>query len=183
MLLADLPFRLVNLADVGIDFDVEETGTTFAANADVKAIAYGEASGLLTLAEDSGLTVKVLDGGPGVYSARWEGDDYGHKNSLLIRLTEGREGAERACAYVCVVTVRHPDGRLWRVRGESRGQIAHTPAGEGGFGYDPIFYVPRLGKTLGEISDDAKNRISHRGRAAKRVRPLLASLIEGDQVG
>ena len=177
-LLADVPVKLLTLRDVGIDFDVEETGATFAANAHLKAEAYGRASGLLTLAEDSGLTVAALGGGPGVLSARWEGNDYTHKNQLLVRLLEGKQGVERRCAYVCVVVVRHADGRTWQVRGECRGQIAHAPAGSGGFGYDPIFYVPRLRQTLAEIPVDEKDRISHRGRAARRVRPILCQLLE-----
>src|SRR5215471_4859753 len=123
-LLADLPIRLLSLADVGLDFDVEETGSTYARNALLKAAAYGQASGLLTLAEDSGLSVAALGGGPGVRSARWEGDDYLHKNALLIRLLDGKSGAQRACRYVCVAVLRHPDGRTWRARGEVRGQIA-----------------------------------------------------------
>ena len=177
-LLQDEPFALLQLADVGIDFDVDETGSTYAQNARLKAEAYGAASGLLTLAEDSGLSVAALDGGPGVTSARWQGVDYAHKNALLVRLLEGKLGAARACRYVCVAIVRHPDGRLWRARGELRGQIATTPAGSGGFGYDPIFCVPRLGRTLAEITIDEKDRISHRGRAARRVRLILRQLVE-----
>ncbi len=177
-LLGDLPFELLRLKDVGIDFDVDETGATFRDNAVLKADAYGQSSGLLTLAEDSGLCVAALGGGPGVYSARWEGDDYGHKNAELIRLLEGKTGHARACLYACVVVLRHPDGRKWYARGEVRGQIAHAPAGNGGFGYDPVFCIPRLGRTLAEIPIDEKDRISHRGRAARRIRPKLRQLLE-----
>lgn len=177
-LLADLPLRLLRLSDVGIDFDVAETGSTYAQNALLKAEAYGRASGLLTLTEDAGLNVAALDGGPGVRSARWEGNDYVHKNELLIRLLEGQRGAARACRYVCVVVLRHPDGRIWRARGEVRGQVASAPVGSGGFGYDPIFYIPRLRQTLAQIPVDEKDRISHRGRAARRIRPILRELIE-----
>jgi XTP/dITP diphosphohydrolase len=174
----DVSLELLTLRDVGISFDVDETGSTFQQNAILKAEAYGNASGLLTLAEDSGLCVAALHGAPGVYSARWEGDDYGHKNARLIQLLEGKHGAARACRYVCVVVVRHPDGREFFARGECRGQIAMAPAGEGGFGYDPIFYVPRLRHTLAQIPIDEKDRISHRGRAARRIRPILRQLIE-----
>lgn len=177
-LLADIPVQLLTLHDVGIDFDVEETGSTFTENALIKAEAYGTASGLLTLAEDAGLCVAALGGEPGVRSARWEGNDYEHKNALLVRLLEGKRGAERACRYVAVVVLRHPDGRTWRVRGEVRGQIATEPAGDGGFGYDPVFYIPRLAQTLAQVAIDEKDRISHRGRAAGRVRPILRQLIE-----
>jgi len=177
-LLTDLPLRLLTLRDVGIGFDVEETGSTYYQNALLKAEAYGTASGMLTLAEDSGLNVSALEGAPGVRSARWEGDDYGHKNALLIKLLDGKQGAQRACRYVCVVVLRHPQGQLWRVHGEVRGQIACAPAGSGGFGYDPIFYIPRLRQTLAQVAIDQKDRISHRGRAAGRIRPVLRELIE-----
>jgi XTP/dITP diphosphohydrolase len=176
--LSDLPLELVTLADVGIDFDVEETGSTFTHNAVLKAEAYGKASGLLSLAEDAGLCVAALGGGPGVRSARWEGSDYGHKNALLIQLLEGKHGQARACRYACVAVLRHPDGRSWRARGEVRGQIAYAAAGDGGFGYDPVFCIPRLRRTLAEIPIDEKDRISHRGSAARRIRPVLRQLIE-----
>jgi XTP/dITP diphosphohydrolase len=177
-LLGDLPLDLVSLRELGISFDVDETGSTFAQNALLKVDAYGRASELLTLAEDSGLSVAALGGGPGVHSARWEGPDYGHKNALLMQLLDGKTGAARACRYACVTALRHPDGRTWQVRGELRGQIALAAAGSGGFGYDPVFYIPRLRRTLAEVSIDEKDRISHRGRAARRIRPILGELIE-----
>ena len=177
-LLGDLRLHLVSLRDLGISFDVDETGSTFAQNAVLKVDAYGRASGLLTLAEDSGLSVAALGGGPGVHSARWEGPDYDRKNDLLIRLLDGKTGQARACRYACVTALRHPDGRSWKVRGELRGQIASTAAGSGGFGYDPVFYIPRLKRTLAQVSVDEKDRISHRGRAARRIRPILRELIE-----
>lgn len=182
-LLVGTGYRLVGLAELGIDFDVEETGTTFRANALLKAEAYGRASELLTLAEDSGLVVQALGGQPGVYSARWEGDDYPHKNAVLLRLLTHEEGAARACHYACVAVLRHPDGRRWTATGVVRGRIATHPAGSGGFGYDPIFYVPRLGQTLAEISDAQKHRISHRGRAAAHVRAHLERLLAEGQAG
>jgi XTP/dITP diphosphohydrolase len=177
-LLGDLPLKLASLRELGIDFDVDETGSTYAQNAVLKVEAYGRASGVLTLAEDSGLSVAALDGGPGLRSARWEGPDYDHKNELLLRLLDGKSGAGRGCRYVCVSALRHPDGRIWKVRGELRGQIAEAAAGSGGFGYDPVFYIPRLKRTLAQVSVDEKDRISHRGRAARRIRPILRELIE-----
>jgi XTP/dITP diphosphohydrolase len=177
-LLSDLPLTLLSLPELGISFDVDETGSTFAQNALLKIEAYGRASGVLTLAEDSGLSVAALGGGPGVQSARWEGPDYDRKNALLIELLEGKTGDARACRYLCVTALRHPDGRTWQVRGELRGQIADAAAGSGGFGYDPVFYIPRLRRTLAEVSIDEKDRISHRGRAARRIRPILGELIE-----
>src|SRR5439155_25667397 len=107
-----------------------------------------------------------------------EGPDYARKNALLIRLLEGKTGPARACRYACVTALRHPDGRTWQVRGELRGQIANAAAGSGGFGYDPVFYIPRVKRTLAEISIDEKDRISHRGRAARRIRPIMGELIE-----
>jgi XTP/dITP diphosphohydrolase len=177
-LLGDLPLNMLQLADVGITFEVAETGATYADNARLKAEAYGRASGLLTLAEDSGLSVSALEGGPGLHSARWEGTDYVHKNALLLQLLEGKHGLGRACRYVCVAVLRHPDGRTWQARGEVRGQIATAPAGSGGFGYDPIFYMPRLGRTLAEVAVHEKDRVSHRGRAARRIRLILRELLE-----
>jgi XTP/dITP diphosphohydrolase len=177
-LLGDLPLDLLSLRDVGINFDVEETGSTFQQNALLKTDAYGSASGLLTLAEDSGLCVAALHGGPGVHSARWEGNDYAHKNARLIELLAGKHGSDRGCRYACVVALRHPDGRRFFSRGECHGEIALAPAGEGGFGYDPIFYIPRLRRTLAQVAEDEKDRISHRGRAARRIRPVLCELIE-----
>ena len=176
-LLANVPLRLVTLREAGIELEVDETGATFEDNALLKAEAYGRASGLLTLAEDSGLAVSALDGAPGVHSARWEGDDYVHKNATLIRLLDGKLGAARACSYECVAVLRHPNGNRWCAEGSLRGQIASLPAGSGGFGYDPIFFVPRLKKTLAQIPVDEKDRISHRGRAARHIRSVLWRLI------
>lgn len=178
-LLAGLPCELKAPREVGIAFEVDETGRTFRENARLKADAYGRASGLLTLAEDSGLSVRALGGAPGIHSARWEGDDYRRKNRLLLELLEGKRGAERACRYVCAVALRLPDGRIWQARGELRGEVALRPSGTGGFGYDPVFWVPRLGRTLADVPDHVKQRISHRSRAAERLRPVLVRVLEG----
>lgn len=178
-LLAGMPCELKTLRDLGIELEVEETGRTFRDNAVLKAEAYGRASGLLTLAEDSGLSVRALGGAPGIHSARWEGDDYGRKNRLLLERLDGNQGAERACRYVCAVALRLPDGQIWQTRGELRGEIALRASGTGGFGYDPVFWVPRLGRTLADVPDDVKQRISHRSRAAKRLRPVLVRVLEG----
>jgi XTP/dITP diphosphohydrolase len=178
LLLGDIPYDPVSLTDVAIEMDVDETGSTFAENARLKADAYGTRAGLLTLAEDSGLEVDALDGRPGVHSARWEGGDYVRKNQLLVDLLDGRRGAERACRYVAVAVLRHPDGRHWEARGELSGLVAEAPAGTGGFGYDPIFYVPAFERTLAQIPIDEKDRISHRGGAAGRIREVLRELLE-----
>ena len=158
--------QLVLQSELGIDVDVEETGTTFEENSFLKADAVMKASGLPVLADDSGLMVDALDGAPGVYSAR-----YGHKASdkertayLLENMKEVPE-ERRGAKFVCVITCLFPDGRKIVARGECPGVIARAPHGENGFGYDPVFYLPELGMTYAELPSEQKNAISHRARA------------------
>jgi XTP/dITP diphosphohydrolase len=179
-LLACLAFELLTPPDLGLALDVEEHGATFRENAEIKARAYHAATGLLTLAEDAGLEVDALDGAPGVRSARWEGDDYRHKSRLLIRLLEGRQGRERACRYVSELALVDPHGRLHHARGSVTGRVAHEPRGSGGFGYDPVFYLPRMRRTMAELTDEQKNQLSHRGRAVRRLLPTLRRILEAD---
>ncbi len=179
-LLAELPARLVTPPELGIELDVEEGERSFAANAAKKARAYLAASGVLTLAEDSGFEVAALDGQPGVRSARWgETDDYAIKNRRILELLEGQPWEARCCRYVSHLAIAEPDGRLHRRRGWCEGRVALEPAGEGGFGYDPIFFVPELGRTMAQLSQTEKDRISHRGRAVQRALPLLRRLVAG----
>lgn len=173
---APLPFTLVTPADLGLALDVEETGQTFRENAEIKARAYWSATRMLCLAEDSGFEIDALNGAPGVHSARWEGDDYGHKNRLIVERLRGLQGTARRCRYVCEIVLIEPGGRLHHARGTLTGRVAEAPAGSGGFGYDPIFYVPRLRRTLAQLTAAEKNAISHRGRAARRIRPVLERL-------
>lgn len=177
-LLGDLPLTLVTPADLGITLVPEETGTTFAENAALKAHAYHAAAGIPTLAEDSGLEVEALGGAPGVYSARWEGlPDGAEKNGLLLRRLADVPEAQRGARYVCHMVLLDRQGAEHHAEGECRGRIAGAPAGSGGFGYDPVFYVPPLGQTMAELPPAEKDRISHRGAAAARLRAILARLL------
>ncbi|MCC7372827.1 MAG: non-canonical purine NTP pyrophosphatase [Chloroflexi bacterium] len=176
-LLADLPARIVVPADLGIDLDVVEGETSFVANAMLKARAFRRASKVLTVAEDSGFEVDALNGEPGVISARWGGTDYSVKNQLIVDRLAGLPPAQRACRYVTVLAVAALDGKVYRRTGTCEGQVAERPAGDGGFGYDPIFYVPQLGKTMAEIPQTLKGTFSHRGRAATKALPLLRLLL------
>lgn len=178
-ILADLPLTMLAPPDLGLDLNIEETGQTFRQNAELKAWAYWRACALPCLAEDSGFTVDALGGAPGVHSARWEGDDYSRKNRLVIERLAGLEGLERRCRYVCEIALIGPGGRLRHARGELTGQVAMEPTGSGGFGYDPIFYLPRLGLTLAQLDPLQKHALSHRGRAARRIRPLLQRTLMG----
>ena len=160
-------------ADVGIDIDVEETGTTFEENSRLKAQAVMEASGLPAIADDSGLCVDALNGAPGVYSARYGGeglDDVGRYRLLLANMPKG---AARTAKFVSVITCCFPGGDVLTARGECPGTIAFAPMGEGGFGYDPVFFVPELKKTFSQMTADEKNAISHRGKAIQAFKEKL----------
>jgi XTP/dITP diphosphohydrolase len=174
-ILSDLPFTLLSLNDIQLDMDVEETGTTFRENAELKARAYAQASGLLSLADDSGLEIDALDGAPGVYSARFAGVDATYEERFDILLTRLRDVPveRRTARFRCVISLAEPSGYLRSVDGTIEGVIADVPRGKNGFGYDPIFLVPALGKTTAEITAEQKNKISHRGRAAQLARELL----------
>ncbi|HZR99643.1 MAG TPA: RdgB/HAM1 family non-canonical purine NTP pyrophosphatase [Chloroflexota bacterium] len=177
-LLGDLPLTLVTPADLGLTLVPDETGTTFAENATIKARAYHAAAGLPTLAEDSGLEVDALDGAPGVYSARWEGlPDGAEKNALLLRRVADVPPERRGCRYLCHMVLVDGRGAEHHAEGECRGTVAYEPRGTGGFGYDPIFYVPERGQTMAELPAAEKDRLSHRGAAAARLRPILQRLL------
>ena len=167
--------------EAGVTLEPEENGTTFAENARIKARAICEAAGTATIADDSGLCVDALDGAPGVYSAR-----YGHKSSDAERIAYLLENlkdvpAERRTAkFVCVITCRWPDGRRIVARGECPGQILFAPKGTGGFGYDPVFYLPELEKTYAELAPEEKNAISHRARALQAFCRIYREEFEHD---
>jgi XTP/dITP diphosphohydrolase len=172
---SDLPYRLLSLRDIRLDLDVEETGTTFAENAELKARTYAQASGLLALADDSGLEIDALGGAPGVYSARFAGKDtsYEERFRLILERLKGLPIEQRAARFRCVIAIAEPSGDTGLVEGVIEGVIADAPRGERGFGYDPIFLVPEIGMTTAELTAEDKNRISHRGRAAQLARVLL----------
>ena len=178
-ILSQLGVEVVLESDVGVDVDVEETGTTFEENAYLKAHAVCEASGLPAIADDSGLCVDALNGAPGVYSARYGGpelDDVGRYQLLLNNL---RGQLDRRGKFVSCICCRFPNGDKVEARGECLGTIAYAPKGESGFGYDPVFFVPGLKKTFAELSPEEKNAISHRGNALKKFKTELERYLNG----
>ena len=164
-ILSQMGVEVLSQAEVGVDLEPEETGTTFEENARIKAQAVMQATGLPAIADDSGLMVDALGGDPGVYSARYSGpglDDTG-RWQLLLKNMAGE--SNRACKFVSVICCAFPDGGEVMARGECPGILAQGPSGDGGFGYDPIFYLPQLGKTMAQLTPAEKNQISHRARA------------------
>lgn len=164
-ILSAMGVEVLSQAEVGVDLEPEETGTTFEENARIKAQAVMQATGLPAIADDSGLMVDALGGDPGVYSARYGGpglDDTG-RWQLLLKNMAGQ--TNRACKFVSVICCAFPDGGEVMARGECPGTLAQGPSGDGGFGYDPIFYLPQLGKTMAQLTSAEKNQISHRARA------------------
>ena len=162
--------ELVLQSELGVDIDVEETGSTCEENSYIKAKAVMEATGLPALADDSGIAVDALNGEPGIYSARYgfdeSLDDWG-RLQLLLKNTENVPDGQRQAQFVCVITLVTPDGKVIQARGEVHGELLRAPAGEGGFGYDPIFYYPPFGKSLAEVSAEEKNQVSHRANALR----------------
>ena len=163
-----LDIQLVMESELGVDIDVEETGSTFEENSLQKARAVMEATGLPALADDSGIAVDALNGEPGIYSARYgfdeSLDDWG-RLQLLLKNMENVPDGSRQGKFVCVITMITPEGKIIQARGEVHGTITREPHGSGGFGYDPIFYYPPFGKTLAEVPAEEKNQVSHRAKA------------------
>lgn len=172
---SDIPLRLLSLNDLQLDIEVEETGITFAENAELKARAYAQASGMLTLADDSGLEIDALGGAPGVQSARYLGREtsYEERFRSILQQLKGLPMEQRTARFRCAIALAEPSGNTRLVEGVIEGVIADSPRGKNGFGYDPIFYLPELGKTFAELAPEHKNRISHRARAAQAARELL----------
>lgn len=181
--LAKLPLRITSLKNLTNPPEVVENGRTFEENALKKARTLAEYSGLLTLADDSGLEVDALGGEPGIYSARYagaEGDDERNNQKLLGELT-GVGEEQRTARFVCALALCAPQSqgmKEWVVRQTCEGRIAFAPSGSHGFGYDPLFFYPPFGKTLGEIERDAKATVSHRGKALMKLAEVLATLLE-----
>ena len=175
LLLKGMPFVSVSPAEAGVALDIEEMGSTFEDNARLKAQAFARASGLLTLADDSGLEVDALGGEPGAMSARYAGKNAtdAERVRYLLAQLEGIPMDKRAARFCCVIAIASPDGRVETCSGECTGVIALEPCGEHGFGYDPVFFLPELGKTMAELTAEVKNRISHRARAAAKARLIL----------
>ncbi len=172
---AGLPFELRSLHDTGVTEVVPETGSSFEANARLKASEYARLAGMLTLADDSGLEVAGLGGAPGIHSARFGGPGLtdAQRNELLLEQLRDVPFSERTARFVCAIAIAAPDGRIEVVEGSLAGAIAFAPRGANGFGYDPIFVVADEGKTMAELPAERKNRISHRARAAEGARAIL----------
>ena len=174
-ILKDLNREIVTMREAGFEGEIEENGTTFRENAEIKAKAVWEKTGGIVLADDSGLVIDYLNGEPGVYSARYMGEDtsYEIKNRNIIDRLLGAEGKERSARFVCNIAAVLPDGRVIQTEAYMEGVIAKEPAGTGGFGYDPILYLPEFGKTSAELTMEEKNRISHRGKALEAMKSAL----------
>ena len=174
-LLGDVPFELVSLADVGIHHQVDETGETFEQNATLKAETYARLSGLPTLADDSGLEVDALDGEPGVRSSRYAGDNAtdADRIAFLLSKLDNIPAGDQSARFRCVIAVAWPGGPLELHSGACEGRIIKAPRGSNGFGYDPVFFIPAMGKTMAELTTAQKNRVSHRGLAARMASAAL----------
>lgn len=178
-LLQDLPLDITSLRDEEIDFEPEEPGATFAENAILKASTFAGRSGLLTLADDSGLEIDRLGGAPGVHSARYGGTHRGEdvqRYELVLRQLKDVPWAERTARFRCVVAIASPTGQVRTAEGVIEGIIAFESQGEYGFGYDPIFFIPEFDCTMAQLPPETKNRISHRARAAQAALPIIRKL-------
>ena len=180
--LADFGFEVIAQTDLGIE-SPEETGLTFVENAILKARYASEKSGLPAIADDSGLEIDYLDKAPGIYSARFAGEDtsYDIKNRILLDRLEGVPDDERTARFVCAVAAVFPDGTTSVVRETIEGQIGHEIVGANGFGYDPIFYVPEFGCTTAEMTPEQKNKLSHRGKALRAIKILLEEKLNEEE--
>lgn len=175
-ILSQYDMELVLQSDLGLQIDVDETGTSFEENSELKARAVMEASGLPAIADDSGLCVDVLGGEPGIYSARYGAPDCvtdRDRLNFLLKNMQGIRSEERTARFVCVITLLWPDGRKLTARGSCEGLISFEPRGEDGFGYDPVFYVPSYGCTFAQMGAEKKNAISHRANALRRLEQML----------
>lgn len=176
MILADLGLEILSMKEAGVFEEIEEDGMSFEENAEIKARAISRVmTNDIVLADDSGLEIDYLDKAPGIYSARFAGEDtsYDIKNRILLDRLEGVPDEERRARFVCAVAAVFPDGTVKVVREKIEGQIAHEIVGENGFGYDPIFYVPEYGCTTAEMTPELKNELSHRGKALRAMKKIL----------
>ena len=177
-ILSQLGVEVCSESEAGVDVEVEETGTTFEENPLLKARAVMEASGMPAIADDSGLCVDALNGAPGVYSARYGGEGLDEVGRYRLLLENMRGQMPRTAKFVSVITCCFPNGDVITARGECPGTIAFSPMGEGGFGYDPVFFLPSLKKTFAQLSPEEKNGISHRGRALEAFQAKLEEYLK-----
>ena len=175
MILENLGIPVSSMKEAGIDVDIVEDGTTFEENAMIKAEAIAKLTDAIVLADDSGLEIDYLNKEPGIYSARYAGTDtsYEIKNNLLLQRLEGVPDEKRTARFVCAIAAVFPDGSKETVRGTIEGRIGYESAGEHGFGYDPIFYLPEYGCTTAELDPEKKNELSHRGKALRLMREII----------
>ena len=177
-ILGELGVEVVLQSDVGLDLEPDETGTTFAENAKIKAQAVMEASGLPAIADDSGLCVDALNGGPGVYSARYGGEELDDRGRYTLLLQNMRGQTTRAAHFACAIACAFPGGDELTAEGRCDGAIAFAPMGTAGFGYDPVFLVPEKGRTFGQLTAEEKGAISHRGKALRAFSEKLATYLK-----
>ena len=175
MIMEDTGLEVVSMKDAGIKADIEENGKTYEENALIKARAVAAFTKDIVMADDSGLEIDALNKEPGIYSARYLGEDtpYEIKNGIILKKMEDVEEEARGARYACAIVAVLPDGRKLSAHGEVEGRIAREPHGEGGFGYDPIFYVPKYHRSMAELTPEEKNSISHRGKALEKIKRLL----------
>ena len=174
-ILADMELEVFSMKEMGIYIPINENGKTFEENAVIKAKAVAAQCGEIVLADDSGLEIDYLNKEPGIYSARYMGEDtpYSVKNANLIERLTGVPDEKRTARFVCAIAAVFPDGEVITAHGEIEGRIDYREKGKNGFGYDPIFYVPEYGRTTAELSESEKNRISHRGKALRKMKEEL----------
>ena len=180
LILEDLGLEILSMKEAGIQTEIREDGSGFEENAVIKARAVMELSGSIVLADDSGLEVDYLNKEPGIYSARYLGEDtsYHVKNRSLIERLEGVPDEKRTARFVCAIAAALPDGRVLTTRRTMEGIIGYEERGEGGFGYDPIFYLPEYGCSTAELSMEKKNELSHRGKALRAMKEMLREALE-----
>ncbi len=183
LILADLGMEILSMKEAGANPDICENGKTFGENAEIKARAVWEETGGIVLADDSGLVVDYIGGEPGIYSARYMGEDtsYAVKNQVIIERLKGAQENERSARFVCNIAAVLPDGSVLHTEKTMEGLIAEEPAGDGGFGYDPILYIPEFGKTSAQLTIEEKNRISHRGKALEAMKEELRARFGGEE--
>ena len=181
MILADLGMEILSMKEAKVQLEIEENGSTFGENAEIKAQAVWNITKDIVLADDSGLAVDYLNGEPGVYSARYmEGASYEVKNRTIIERLKDAKEEERTARFVCAIAAVLPDGSVLHTEECVEGLIAHEPAGTNGFGYDPIFYLPEYGKTSAQIPLEKKYEISHRGKALEAMKLKLKEVLQGE---
>lgn len=181
LIMGDLDCEILSMKEAGADLEIVEDGKTFAENAEIKAKAVWNRTGAIVLADDSGLVVDYLKGEPGIYSARYMGEDtsYEIKNRNLVERLKDVRGDGRKARFVCNIAAVLPDGRIFHTEKTMEGIIADEPAGSGGFGYDPILYLPEYGVTAAQLTVEQKNQVSHRGQALEAMKAELRKVLEG----